>query len=86
MLSGARHPLQSSGLLSVISTGLSVINTENNIYQEKQTGYEAIKRARVECTHAPEIISFYFCLSVFDGVIVTRVLNPKICSVPLRRR
>ena len=86
MLSGGRHPLQSSGLLSVRSTGLSVINTENNIYQEKQTGYEAIKGTRVECTNAPEIISFCFCLSVFDGVIVIRMLNPKICSGPLWRR
>lgn len=86
MLSGVRHPLQSSGLFSGRSTGLRVINTENNIYQEKQTEYEAIKRARAECTHASEIISFCFCLSVFDGVIVTRMLNPKICSGPLWRR
>lgn len=56
------------------NTGLSVINTENNIYQEKQTGHEAIKRARVVCMHAPEIVSFWFCLSGFDGVIVTRML------------
>lgn len=67
------------------STDSCVINTQNSIPQEKQTGHEAVEGIEIALSTRDHII--LFCLSVLDGAaVVTGMLIAKKCSGPLQRR